>query len=579
MNSSPATRRNPETARAPIRTFIQTHEISQRKGQGSMPFTFHRKHVSLNFSLSSAFVGVVLLTMLLFALGTYPSIRTFIRDGIRQRLHDAVSIAAQQVDPVLLERIATSDDEDTDDYRTLQRQLQAIRDHGTGMRFVYTLRKDSQGQYLFIVDAEEKEADRSRLGDVYDDPTPFMAAAFVPPYRVQVEDRFFSDKWGDWLTSYAPVLHADGRLAGVLGIDISASEVLAYERRYLGILLGIALGICVVVVWISLKLSRYICRPLLLLEQDMTRMQRFDLGRDIHVQSRITEIISMESAINNMKNGLRSFRKYVPAELVGELITLHKEAVLGAERKQITVFFCDIKDFTSFSEHLSPEELTQLLGVYFDGMTKIILRYQGTVDKYIGDAIMAFWGAPLPCDNQAALACQATLECQQFVQELAKRYQGQGLPAFATRFGLNTGEAIVGNFGYEERLNYTAMGDCVNVASRLEGLNKDYGTTILISESTYLLAKYVVAARTIDRVVVKGKSIGVTVFELLGERGQLAATEAAALAQYNQGMEVFFSGHLTAAREIFADLATQDPAHAPALAMLDRCNRGLTATP
>jgi class 3 adenylate cyclase len=540
-----------------------------------MPQPPTNKNFSLNFSLGSAFVGVVVLTSILFALATYPNIRSFVRSGIRERLSDAVSIAALQIDPDLLAKITTSNNEDSDDYKTLQRQLQKIRDHGTDIRFVYTLRKNDRGEYVFIVDAEEKEKDRSHLGEIYADPTQFMEAAFVPPYLVHVEDRFFRDKWGNWLTSYAPILHPDGRLEGVLAIDISAEKVLDYERRYLLILLAVGMGICSFVVFVSLKVSRRICHPLLLLEQDMTRMQRFDISEEIHLKSRITEIINMENAINNMKNGLRSFKKYVPAELVSELITLHKVAALGAEKRQLTVFFCDIRDFSSLSERLSPEVLSQLMGIYFDGMTKIILRHQGTVDKYIGDSIMAFWGAPRPCDNQAVQACLATIECQKFVTELAEKYRTHGLESFATRFGLNTGDAIVGNFGYEERFNYTAMGDSVNVASRLEGLNKEYGTTVLISESTYLQAKHVIEARVLDRVVLKGKSIGVTIFELLGENGSLSDEEKAALAQYNQGMEVFFSGYLGAAREIFTNLCQQYPDDRLAKTMLNRCNNGL----
>lgn len=528
------------------------------------------KSFSLKFSLGSAFVGMVVLTTLLFTIATYPNIRSFVREGVRERLRDAVSIGALQVDAEQLARIAAGSDESTPDYQALQRQLQQIRDRGTGMRFVYTLRKDAAGHYIFIVDAEEKEEDRSHLGEVYDDPTPFMAAAFTPPYRVQVEDRFFTDKWGTWLSSYAPIRRADGSLAGVLAIDISADKVTAYERRYLVTLLAMALGVCALGAWIGLTVSRRICRPLLLLEEDMARMQRLDLSREVQVPSRISEIIRMGQAVNNMKNGLRSFRKYVPAELVGELVTLHKEAVLGAEHRQLTVFFCDIKDFTGLSERLSPEELTRLMGVYFGGLTEIILRHGGTVDKYIGDSIMAFWGAPRPCENQAVYACRAALECRKFVQELAATSRAAGLPAIETRFGLNTGEAIVGNFGYEERLNYTAMGDCVNVASRLEGLNKEYGTTILISESTYLQAKHAVAARILDRVVVKGKSIGVTVMELLDAIEPPNNSARASLTRYNQGMEAFFSGQHQTARVIFGELAEAAPHDPHLLRMLER---------
>jgi adenylate cyclase len=338
-------------------------------------------------------------------------------------------------------------------------------------------------------------------------------------------------------------------------------------------MIGVGIGICVLVALGSLIVSRRICRPLLLLEQDMARMQRFDLGADVRVPSRITEIISMERAINNMKNGLRSFKKYVPAELVGELITLRKEAVLGAERRQLTVFFCDIENFTGVTEHMPPEELAQRMGIFFAGLTQIILRQRGTVDKYIGDSIMAFWGAPHPCEDQAARACLAALECRRFVDKISAEWQAIGGPGFSTRFGINTGEAVVGNFGYEERLNYTAMGDSVNVASRLEGLNKEYGTRILISESTFLQAKHLIEARILDRVVVKGKSVGITVYELLGEKGSLGEAEKAALTRFNQGMEAFFNGQRTSACEIFAALAQQQPHDRAVASMLARCRK------
>lgn len=538
-----------------------------------MPQPANPKHYSLHFSLGGAFVGVVVLTSLLLGLATYPNIRSFVREGIRERLGDAVGIAALQIDATRHARLATRADETSPEYQALQEQLRQIRDRGTGMRFVYTLRKGADGRYLFGVDGEEKEDDRSHIGDVYEDPTPFMVAAFTPPYRVQIEDRFYRDKWGVWLSSYAPIIRPDGSLEAVLAIDISAAKVLEYERRYLFILSGVGLGICILVALISLLVSRRVCRPLLLLEQDMARMQRFDLGENIHIPSRIVEIVSMERAVNNMKNGLRSFKKYVPAELVGELITLRKEAVLEADKRQLTVFFCDIQNFTGLSENLPPEELARRMGVYFGGMTEIILRHQGTVDKYIGDSIMAFWGAPRPCDAQAARACLAALECRNFVVELAAEWQSKGIASFATRFGINTGEAIVGNFGYEERLNYTAMGDSVNVASRLEGLNKEYGTTILISESTFLQAKHVIEARILDRIVMKGKSIGITVYELLGEKGSLSVTDKQSLDRYNQGMELFFSGELTAAGDIFAELSRTQPHDRAAAAMLVRCRK------
>lgn len=450
-------------------------------------------------------------------------------------------------------------DEDKPEYKELQLTLRKIRDHGTGMRFVYTLKKNESGQVIFIVDAEEKEADVSHIGDVYETATSVKDIAFTAPYKPQVEDDFYTDKWGTWLTSYAPVLDDEGNLEAVLAIDMSADKVMAYERQYLMMFLGVTLVVGIIVAIISLIISRKICQPMLMLEKDMAKMQRFILEDDLEVKSRIIEINNMANAVQNMKNGLRSFKKFVPAELVSELITLHKEAVLGAEKKNLTIFFCDIVGFTTISESMSPEELAKRMGVYFDGMTKIILKHKGTVDKYIGDSIMAFWGAPHSCEDQAARACMATLECRQFVEELSKKWEEEGLTGFYTRFGINSGEAVVGNFGYSERLNYTAMGDNVNLASRLEGLNKKYDTKIIISESTYLQARHVVVGRILDRAVVKGKTIGVTVYEVIDRVEDVGADDKKRIDNFNTGMETLLSGKIADAKSHFEGLLKDNP--------------------
>lgn len=514
---------------------------------------------SLKFSLSCSFLGVVLLTSILFGAVTYPNIKGFIRDGIKERLSDAASIAALQVDAVKHSKLSVREDENKPEYKELQLVLRKIRDHGTGMRFVYTLRKNESGKIVFIVDAEEKETDVSHIGDVYETETSVKERAFIAPYKPQVEDEFYTDKWGTWLTSYAPILDAEGNLDAVLAIDMSAEKVMAYERQYLMIFLGVVIVVSILVSIISLMISRRICQPMLLLEKDMAKMERFVLDDNLEVKSRIIEINNMAKAVDNMKNGLRSFKKYVPAELVSELITLHKEAELGAEKKQMTIFFCDIVGFTTISESMSPEELAQRMGVYFDGMTKIILKYNGTVDKYIGDSIMAFWGAPHLCDDQAVKACKATLECRQFVEELSEKWEKEGLTGFHTRFGINSGEAVVGNFGYSERLNYTVMGDNVNLASRLEGLNKQYGTKIMISESTYLQARHVIVGRILDRAVVKGKTIGVTVYEVIGKIEDVNEEDRKRIDSFNTGMETLLSGNVPEAKTYFEEMLTKNP--------------------
>ena len=515
--------------------------------------------LSLKFSLSCAFVSVVILTSILFCVTTFPGIKSFVREGIQERLGDSVGIASLQIDAEDHRTLKGREDENTAVYKSIKKQLQNIRDRGTGVRFVYTLRKNQEGKICFIVDAEENEEDLSHLGDVYNDFTPDMLKAFEKPYKVIVENEFYEDKWGNWLTSYAPILNEDGTLEAVLAMDISAEKVIAYERQYLLTFIIMGIIVSLIVALISLYISRRISKPLILLENDMAKMQRLELSEDVSVKSRIIEVCSMEMAVNNMKSGLRSFRKYVPADLVNELILLNKEAVLGAEKQRLSIFFCDIANFTTISESIPPEELAKRMSVYFNGMTKIIHKHGGTIDKYIGDCIMAFWGAPRPCDDHALKASLAAVECRAFVSDLTEKWQSEGLPPFHTRFGINTGDVVVGNIGYEERLNYTVMGDSVNLASRLEGLNKDYDSSIMISEFTYEEVKDNFAVRVLDIAKVKGKTVGVKVFEIIDLKDNLTESDLEMWQKLNAVMDLKLEGKLDEAEAKLKELSEEYP--------------------
>jgi adenylate cyclase len=189
---------------------------------------------------------------------------------------------------------------------------------------------------------------------------------------------------------------------------------------------------------------------------------------------------------------------------------------LGGERRDITIFFSDIRGFTTIAEGLGPEPLAELLNEYLGAMTDIVFRHEGLLDKYIGDAIMAFWGAPIAVPDHAQRCCRAALDMQKTVAALHERWRAAGVPALEVRVGINSGAAMVGNFGSAQRFSYTAMGDDVNLASRLEGLNKQYGTRVLITEATRRAVGEEFLCREIDSVVVKGRVQSVAVYELLG---------------------------------------------------------------
>lgn len=546
-----------------------------------MPSETHppKRHFSLQLSIASAFVSVVILTSVLLGISTYFNVRKFVRQGIKERLVDAVGIAALKIDAQSHKTIVSDRDEESPAYQDIVRYLRQVRDRSKDIRFVYTIRQNKQDQIYFVTDAEENPEQVSHVGDLYVDPTPAMLAAFKRPYTVQVEKRFFADQWGTFLSSYGPILDANGELEGVIGMDISVDKVLAYERHYLIFILSISVMVCLLVLVIGYLLSKMISRPLLLLEADMRSIQSFHLDSEVEVVSRVTEVINMKRALDNMKNGLRSFRKYVPAQLVAELMRLGKEAVLDAEKREITIFFSDIADFTTISEQLPPEELAEKLAAYLEGMTHIILEHKGTVDKFIGDAIMAFWNAPTPNADHAVLACRAALKCQKFLEDF-NRGQGQRAPvSFVTRIGIHTGEAIVGNMGFEERLSYTAIGDRVNTASRLESLNKYYGTRILISGDTCETVQENIIARQVDMVAVKGKKQAIPIYELVAEKAAADAEQLGFTARHNEGMQLYLAKQWQAGLEVFTELCDRKPDDQPARILLERCRKYLLHPP
>jgi adenylate cyclase len=236
------------------------------------------------------------------------------------------------------------------------------------------------------------------------------------------------------------------------------------------------------------------------------------------------------------------FSHYINPAVVNELIANPEKASLGGDRRELTVFFSDIAAFTTISErfHAHPEGLVELLNEYLDEMTAIVLKYEGTLDKYEGDAIMAFWGAPIPQKDHALRACLAALEMQKRLTVLRTKWKRENKPELEVRCGLNTGIMIVGNMGGKDRFDYTVIGDSVNLASRLEGANKQYGSSIMISDMTYQQVKGKIVVRELDLIQVKGKTEPVKVFEVLGTTdAPMTDQQQQALEMYNEGLKAY----------------------------------------
>lgn len=217
----------------------------------------------------------------------------------------------------------------------------------------------------------------------------------------------------------------------------------------------------------------------------------------------------------------KAFAHYLSPHVIEELTKNPKLLRLGGERRTLTALFSDVVGFSTISEKLKPEELVELLNEYLTEMSEIIFKHEGTVDKFEGDAIIAFFGAPMTMDDHAQKACLTAIDMQKRLKALREEWKKEGKPELFARIGLNTGPMIVGNMGSKTRMDYTIMGDAVNLASRLEGVNKDYHTSIIISEETFRSAGDGIEARELDVIRVKGRIEPVKIFELIDKRGEI----------------------------------------------------------
>ncbi|MFA6960540.1 MAG: adenylate/guanylate cyclase domain-containing protein [Opitutaceae bacterium] len=538
------------------------------------------RFIPLRVSMAMAFALTAIITALLVGYAVFFTTRSYLLNGIRQRMIDVVTLTADRIDPAAHATLRTRKDEASATYARIKQDLLDVRSLCPDIRYAYTYRIDAAGRTTFVVDSDPADSsDFSHIGDVYDDPTDEMRFVYRIGAGAVAEKNFATDEWGTWLSCFIPVRNAAGEVECGLGLDMSAQLVKAHERAFRTSIIGTSLAIGVLMSAMGIFYARRISRPLLSLADELGRVERLQLDHHIEIRSWVREVIVMRDAVRNLKTGLRSFRKYVPADLVSELLALGQEARLSAEKREVTVFFSDIADFTTISEKTPPEQLVKNLSHYFDGMTRSIIDHNGTVDKYIGDCVMAFWGAPRPLEDHAVLACRAALRCHDHSQRVAAAQHAAGALPMFTRIGLNTGPAIIGNIGYDARLNYTAMGDMVNLASRLEGLNKYYGTRILISEFTWRQAREAMEARLIDLVAVKGRREPIRIYELIAEHGQLTPAQTALVAGYEHAFGLYLERNFAAAADAFTRVLTGHPEDGPATVMLKRCRLYLTEPP
>ena len=324
------------------------------------------------------------------------------------------------------------------------------------------------------------------------------------------------------------------------------------------------------------------------LAAEADKIRRFDLSSPIAVKSVFLEVHNLSQAFGTMKQAVRVFGRYVPKALVQEIVQSGTPPELGGQRQEISVLFTDVADFTRIAEGTEPEDLMLRTSEYFEALGSVLSQHQGVVDKYIGDAIMALWNAPSRDDDHVAHASEAVLACREVSRKLAESWTKSAIAPFRTRFGLHCGEAVVGNVGGADRINFTAVGATINLAARLEALNKRYGTEILVSEDVAGRVGRQFLMRRIDRVQPVGVNTPSNIYELIAAREGVAnlpislrATDAQLelCALWDSAYAKYVDCDWQHALAGFEAVLSHDPQDQPARVFVSRCRDFIDTPP
>ena len=343
-------------------------------------------------------------------------------------------------------------------------------------------------------------------------------------------------------------------------MSVSENEILTSALNSLYRSITLSLVILVLMILFSILIGRYLSNHFNEVFEEMSNIFTFSLEPTEHRSSYIYEIDKIADYLSNIKLSLKSFKKYVSPTLVKKYLIEGVEARLGGDEKEVTVMFIDIENYSKLAESLDTKDLYKLINQFSMAMVRNVDQFSGTVDKFIGDSIMVFWGGIQTLENEALLACQCALKCCEDIKKLGLNIN--------IRIGINTGMAVVGNFGSHERFNFTVLGDSVNQASRLEGTNKTYKTNIIINESTYLKAKEKIQVRKIGKVILRGRKNSNTIYELANFESQ---DREKARTLYENALTEYQSRNWDAALKYLNDVLKIESDDGPSLQLVQCC--------
>lgn len=515
-------------------------------------------NVKLSIALATLITGIGAIPVT--CLGSYflLSSEQIARNAVMARLQDVTRLVDADIDVKLHDRIHSKADIHSYPYTKLNPFVIDAIKKISGSGYIYTVRNlDRSGKppshdnhrLVFVLDSLEfTDPIYAPPGTTF--PLARNADALIRVWKEKelvVDRNFVHDQYGTWLSAYMPLKRRDGSFDSVIGVDISVESVDKFRALIMQQTIAALLIVLIVSIPIGALLGRSISVPIRDVTKLLGRLSTLDVGNlAISENSKgrwLIEIEEMYQSVLSLASALDGFSKYVPAALVRKLLDSKNPIRLGGEAKNLAVMFTDIRDFTSIAESLPPAESVSRLNEYFTIITGVINETSGTVDKFIGDSVMAFWGAPELVEHAARQACLAAMRARDQLHALNERRIEQGLEGgFFTRFGLHYGNCIVGNIGSVDRINYTIVGDNVNLASRIESLNKGYMTELLATgELVHALgdaaADFVFVL--VDSVRVKGKENPVSLYELRGFSQHLGPREVNFAATMQAAMDKF----------------------------------------
>jgi class 3 adenylate cyclase len=521
---------------------------NEQKKPGFFPVAIV-KAVALRLVLGLFFVSAIMVLLISVVVNSQTNRHVrMITESTQNHLRAAAMAASKYVSAEELDRYHTIEDTDIPEYQDLKNRLIQFAEE-YNVLYVYYWREYGNGTGQHIVDNDTDPEEQVGPWNIFELEEVALDGLAG---NVGVTDlgTYTADEWGGLISGYAPVYDEDSNFYCVAGVDISDEPIFIQRRdsRNMTNLQIIALSVSVIFGVLNMLLYRRKARQI---EEAHVKLQYFN---------------------NNLR---RAFSTYLSEDVVEEIVSDPTRLQLGGISRYMTAMFTDVQGFTRIAEMLSPEYLVDLLNYYLSSMSDIILEQKGTIDKYEGDAIISFFGAPLELPNHADAACAAAIAMKRIETEMNKYILENGISPspMLTRIGINSGEMVVGNMGTEKKMNYTIISNAVNMASRLEGVNKQYGTWIIASENTVKETGNRFLCRRLDKIRVVGINEPVRIFEILEEKDHASSALNEKTTLFHNAHGLFEARRWVDAERGFNNVLNLFPGDGPSILYIDRCRQ------